>query len=156
MFVATSMRRVQDPGSALISNVLAAMGFALPAAVGGATAFPNRRVICFVGDGGLCMVLGELDVLHHRQLNVTVIVFNDASLSLIKPKPGERQGGHGDIGYSAISLVGVASAVGMESATARRRSGLTTSLEAPPDRPYLIEACIGGSDYVAIMELALV
>lgn len=102
------------------------------------------------------MVLGELNVLHHGQLNVTAIVINDASLSLTKPKQGERQGGHGDIGYSAISFAGVASAMGMESATARSPSGLTTSLEAPPDRPYLTEACIDGSDYVAIMELARV
>jgi thiamine pyrophosphate-dependent acetolactate synthase large subunit-like protein len=81
-------------------------------------------------------IAGEHDVLHHRQLNVTVIIFNGASLSLIKPKQGERHGGHGDIGDSAISFAGAASAMGMESATARSRSGLTTSLEAPPDRPY--------------------
>ena len=43
MFVAMSMWRVQDPGSVLIANGLAAMEFALPAAVGAATALPNRR-----------------------------------------------------------------------------------------------------------------
>ncbi len=154
MLVAMPMWRVEDPGSVLISNGLATMGFALPAAIGAATAFPDRKVICFVGDGGLGMVLGELEVLHRRRLNVTVIVFNDASLSLIKLKQGERQGGHGAVGYSPISFAGVASAMGIESVTARNRSELTTGLTQSSDRPFLIDACIDGADYVAIMELA--
>ena len=44
----------------LISNGLATMGFALPAAIASALAEPERPVIAFTGDGGLMMTLAEL------------------------------------------------------------------------------------------------
>ena len=130
------------------------MGFALPAAIGAAIAFPDRKVICFVGDGGLGMVLGELEVLTRRQLNVTVVVFNDATLSLIQLKQGERQGGIGAVGYSPISFAGVASAMGIDAVTARDRNEFTAGLTRSADQPFLIDAFIESADYVAIMELA--
>lgn len=154
MLVAMPMWRVEDPNSVMISNGLATMGFALPAAIGAAIAFPESKIICFVGDGGLGMVLGELEVLHRMQLNVTVIVFNDATLSLIKLKQGERQGGTGAVGYSPISFAGIASAMGIEAVTARDRGEFTAGLTRSAHQPFLIDACIDAADYVAIMELA--
>jgi thiamine pyrophosphate-dependent acetolactate synthase large subunit-like protein len=101
------------------------------------------------------MVLGELEVLHRRQLNVTVIVLNDASLSLIKLKQDERQGGHGAVGYSPKSFAGFASAIGIESVTVRNCSERTAGLTQSSDRPFLIDTFIDGWDNVAIKELAL-
>jgi acetolactate synthase-1/2/3 large subunit len=60
MLVAMPMWRVEEPGSVLISNGLATMGFSRPAAIGAATAFPDRKVICFVVDGGLAWCSGNL------------------------------------------------------------------------------------------------
>lgn len=90
-----------------------------------------------------------------RPLAIPIRGLLPASTPMSHPSSG-RHGGHGDIGYAAIPFAGVASAMGMESATARTRSELTTSLQTSSDRPYLIEACIDGSDYVAVMELARV
>jgi acetolactate synthase-1/2/3 large subunit len=154
MLVAMPLWRVADPGSVLISNGLATMGFALPAAIGAATAFPNRKVICFVGDGGLGMSLAELEVLSRRQCNVTVIVFNDASLSLIKLKQGERQGGDAAVGYSPVSFAGIADAMGIESASASDATELRGALTRSAGKPFLIDASINGADYVEIMRLA--
>lgn len=154
MLVAMPMWRTDEPGTVLISNGLATMGFALPAAIGAATADPDRTVICFVGDGGLGMALAELEVLSRRQLNVTVIVFNDASLSLIKLKQGERQGGDGAVGYSPISFAGIAAAMGIESASVDDIEGLRDALPRSAGQPFLIDARIDAADYVAIMGLA--
>jgi acetolactate synthase-1/2/3 large subunit len=154
MLVAMPMWRVEEPGSVLISNGLATMGFALPAAIGAATASPDRKVICFVGDGGLGMALAELEVLVRRQLNITVVVFNDASLSLIRLKQGERQGGDGAVGYAPISFAGIASAMGIESASAEDVEGLQAALARSAGQPFLIDARIDAADYVAIMGLA--
>ncbi len=53
MLVAMALWDTGHPGRVLISNGLATMGFALPAAVGAALADPSARVVCLVGDGGL-------------------------------------------------------------------------------------------------------
>ena len=119
MLVAMPLWRSAEPNGVLISNGLATMGFALPAALAAAIAHPDRKVICFVGDGGLGMALAELEVLSRRSLDVTVIVFNDASLTLIKLKQGEAQGGTAAVGYSPISFAGIATAMGIDSATVR-------------------------------------
>ena len=77
----------------LISNGLATMGFALPAAIAAALARPGLPVVCMVGDGGLAMTLAELETLARLQLPVTVVVFDDAALSLIEVKQKPGQGG---------------------------------------------------------------
>jgi len=46
-----------------------------------------------VGDGGLGMTLAELETVARLDLPITVVVFDDAGLSLIKIKQGDAQGG---------------------------------------------------------------
>jgi acetolactate synthase-1/2/3 large subunit len=78
------------PYDVLISNGLATMAFALPAAVASALHQPDRLVIALTGDGGLLMCLGELSTAAQRQARIVVIVFNDESLSLIDIKQQHR------------------------------------------------------------------
>ncbi|MFZ4812481.1 MAG: thiamine pyrophosphate-binding protein, partial [Ilumatobacteraceae bacterium] len=51
MLVAMPLWPADEPCSLLISSGLATMGFALPAAIAAALARPDRRVVCFTGDG---------------------------------------------------------------------------------------------------------
>src|SRR5690606_18425769 len=60
MFPAIGRWPAREANAALISNGLATMGFALPAAIASALAEPERPVVAFVGDGGVSMCLGEL------------------------------------------------------------------------------------------------
>jgi acetolactate synthase-1/2/3 large subunit len=55
----------------------ASMGHDLPAAIGAASA-TNKRVICFAGDGSLQMNIQELQTLKTTNLNVIIIVLNNA------------------------------------------------------------------------------
>jgi len=153
MLVAMPLWHVEDPGSVVISNGLATMGFALPAAIGAAIAFPDRPVIAFVGDGGLGMVLAELEIMCRRQLNITVIVFNDASLTLIKLKQKKGQGDAGAVGYSPVSFAGIAAAMGIESMTVRDRDELRDALIRSAGQPFLIDAIIDPADYVEIIKV---
>jgi pyruvate dehydrogenase (quinone) len=60
------------------------MANALPHAIGAQLAEPGRQVISISGDGGLAMLMGDLLTLSAYQLPVKVVVFNNASLGMVK------------------------------------------------------------------------
>ena len=91
MFSATAFFAVTQPGDVLISNGLATMAFALPAAIAAALDEPEQPVICFTGDGGLMMCLGELCTAIDSGARLIVVVFNDSALSLIDIKQQSKQ-----------------------------------------------------------------
>ncbi|MDD0816581.1 thiamine pyrophosphate-binding protein [Curvibacter sp. HBC28] len=73
------------PGQRLFSNSgSASMGFDLPAALGAAIAAPERRVVCFAGDGSLQMNLQELQSLKSLGLNVIVVVIDNGGYLSIR------------------------------------------------------------------------
>jgi acetolactate synthase-1/2/3 large subunit len=90
MLSATGFWPADLPNDLQISNGLASMAFALPAAIGTGLADPSRRVIAFTGDGGLMMCVGELATAVQYQAPVTVIVFNDGALTMIDLKQQQR------------------------------------------------------------------
>ncbi len=66
----------------IFSGGLGAMGFSLPASIGGCIANKVKTfVIC--GDGGLQMNIQELQLLKNENLSITIVVFNNESLGLI-------------------------------------------------------------------------
>ncbi len=66
------------------SGNLATMACGLPYAVAAAVACPNRQVICFIGDGGLTMLIGELATCVKYNLPVKIIVIKNNLLGQIK------------------------------------------------------------------------
>jgi pyruvate dehydrogenase (quinone) len=60
------------------------MACALPLAIGAQTAFRDRQIVAFAGDGGLAMLFGELITLIQNRLPVKVIVFNNSSLNFVE------------------------------------------------------------------------
>lgn len=66
------------------SFIHGSMANALPHAIGAAFADPGRQVVALAGDGGLSMLMGELVTLRQYDLPVAVVVFNNASLGMVK------------------------------------------------------------------------
>ncbi|MGB0086464.1 MAG: thiamine pyrophosphate-dependent enzyme [Rhodomicrobiaceae bacterium] len=66
------------------SGNLATMACGLPYAVAAAVAYPDRQVICFIGDGGLTMLIGELATCVKYGLNVKIVVIKNNVLGQIK------------------------------------------------------------------------
>jgi pyruvate dehydrogenase (quinone)/pyruvate oxidase len=66
------------------SGTNCSMAAALPYAIGVQTAFPERQVIAFTGDGSMTMQMGDLATLIQHDLPVKVIVFKNNVLGLIK------------------------------------------------------------------------
>lgn len=72
------------PDRWLTSGGLGTMGFGLPAAIGAALVAPDATTVCFSGDGSLLMNLQELATLAELQLNVKIVLFDNAALGLVK------------------------------------------------------------------------
>jgi acetolactate synthase I/II/III large subunit len=98
MFSAIAFWPASHALDVLISNGLATMAFALPAGLAAALHDSKRGAVAMTGDGGLMMCMGELVTAAQQQANLTVIVFNDGSLSLIDIKRQEIQ--LPDLGFS--------------------------------------------------------
>ncbi|MDA2810473.1 pyruvate dehydrogenase [Nocardiopsis sp. RSe5-2] len=60
------------------------MANALPHAIGAAFAGGGRQVVAMAGDGGLSMLMGELLTVVQYRLPVKTVVFNNASLGMVK------------------------------------------------------------------------
>ena len=67
-----------------VSGTLATMANGLAYSIGAAVAFPGRQVVCFTGDGGLTMLMGELATIAKYRLPVKVIVIKNNVLGMIK------------------------------------------------------------------------
>lgn len=74
---------IEEPRTFLTSGSLGTMGFGLPVAIGAAFANPDKRVVCFSGDGSIMMNIQELATLAENNLNVTVIVFENGTLGMV-------------------------------------------------------------------------
>ena len=142
-----------SPRSLLISNGLATMGFALPAAIGAALARPGAPVVCMVGDGGLGMALAELETVARLRLPITVVVFDDAALSLIEIKQRHGQGGTAAVRYSPIDFAAVARGIGLDATTVETVGELERALEGGWDTPRLIDARIDPTPYAALLNI---
>ncbi len=74
-----------SPGRRILSpRGFAGLGYALPAAIGVATAAPGRRVVVLTGDGALGYAMGEMPTVAEHGLAITVIVLNNRSLGWIR------------------------------------------------------------------------
>jgi pyruvate dehydrogenase (quinone)/pyruvate oxidase len=66
------------------SGTMCSMAAALPYAIGAQTAYPDRQVVAFTGDGSLTMMMGDFATLVQHDLPVKVVVMKNNSLGLIK------------------------------------------------------------------------
>ena len=156
MLVAMPLWEVDEPHRLLISSGLATMGYALPAAIAAALCTPGVPVVAFTGEGGLGMTLMEIETAARLRLRVVVVVFNDATLSLIKIK--QRPAGHGGpeaVGYRPASFAAAATALGAAGAAVSDAAGLAAELAAALNRdgPTVIDASVDPATYPAVMDL---
>jgi acetolactate synthase I/II/III large subunit len=154
MLAAMELWDAEQPHEVLISSGLATMGFALPAAIATALARPDRRTFCLVGDGGLGMVLAELETVARLRLPITIVVFNDSTLSLIKLK--QKPHGHGGtaaVEYRPTDFARIAEATGIPAHRVSTESELDTVIRQAlgHDGPALIDAIVNPVEYPHIL-----
>ena len=139
----------------LISNGLATMGFALPAAIAAALVEPDRHVMCFTGDGGLGMTLAELETLARLDLPVVVVVFNDSTLSLIAAKQSpEGHGGDDAVRYRSTDFAAIAGLRDVGRIGCRREHVRSSCCASALVRrgPTLLDVAVDPSCYPAVLD----
>jgi acetolactate synthase-1/2/3 large subunit len=113
----------------LTSNGLASMAYALPAAAAAAMV-TGRRAVCFTGDAGLLMTLGELETVRRLDLPVTVVVFADAGHSIIRVHQTRRGLTPRGVDLSALAYGRVAEELGGRGHSAATPDELVHALDA--------------------------
>ncbi|TYB49014.1 pyruvate dehydrogenase [Actinomadura chibensis] len=123
------------------SFVHGSMANALPHAIGAQYGAPGRQVVSVSGDGGLGMLLGELLTVKLHRVPVKIIVFNNASLGMVKLEMLVDGFPSYETDHEAVDFAAVAQAMGIESSRVENPSDVRTVMEralAAPG-PYLLD-----------------
>jgi acetolactate synthase-1/2/3 large subunit len=100
------------PNTCLISNGLSTMAFAMPGAIGVKLAFPERKVLAVVGDGGMMMLGSELETAIREKIPIVVLVWEDQAFGLIKWKMDLELGHHSSVDFKNPDFVKYAESFG--------------------------------------------
>jgi acetolactate synthase-1/2/3 large subunit len=118
-----------EPRGLTQSTALCTMGCAIPLAMGMKIASPERPVLAFCGDAGFLMVAGELSTAAELELPVIVVVFVDASLSLIELKQRSRQMKNAGVDFARHDFAAMGKAFGGAGHTVTSREELDEALQ---------------------------
>ena len=139
------------PKGVLMSNGLSSMGYSLPAAITQQLLERERAVVCFMGDGGLAMVQGELRLAASLGLPLTVIVFCDNSLNRIELKQMQRQYPSFGTVFAPTDVARLAESMGCGGVNVASARALEAALGdgRDPECPLVIGAEIDPAQYAA-------
>jgi acetolactate synthase I/II/III large subunit len=142
-----------EPNTVLISNGLAGMGFALPAAVAAKLVFPARKVVSVSGDGGFLMNVQELETAVRLGTAVVNVVWEDGTFGSIAWKQKRRFGRTFGIDFGNPDFVALAESFGMPAWRCENATEFGKCLEEAleTDGPSLIVISIDYSPDVAIV-----
>ncbi|GBO86251.1 thiamine pyrophosphate-binding protein [Marinobacter salsuginis] len=125
----------------------AAMGWAIGTSVGMAVANRNKPVVCFTGDGSYLMSGQELTVALQENLNILMLVLNDASLGMVRH--GQKLSGGEQVATQvpSVDFSMIARALGVESYRVESMEQLKdldiTGILARPG-PCLVDVVVDG------------
>lgn len=125
------------PRQWLTSGGLGTMGFGLPAAVGAALANPDRKVICFSGDGSLMMNIQEMATAAENQLDVKIILMNNEALGLVHQQQSlfYKQGVFAATYPGMINFMQIAAGFGLYTCDLNAEGDAHAALQAAISRP---------------------
>jgi benzoylformate decarboxylase len=126
------------------------LGLGLPAALGVQMAWPDRRVVCTVGDGSLMYTVQALWTAARYAIPVTVLVMNNRAYRVLQDGmaqykgqavPPERLIGM-DLEAPALDIPRVAQGFGVDARRLQAPEDLRDALAERPDGPRLLDVLI--------------
>lgn len=101
-----------EPGTVLIANGLAGMGFALPTAIAAKLVQPARHVVTVSGDGGFVMNCQELETAVRLRTPIVNIIWENQQFGSIVWKQDKKFGRHFGVDFGPTDFVKLAEAFG--------------------------------------------
>jgi len=132
-----------------LSNTGGSIGIALPLAVGGAVACPDRRVLCLTADGSAMYTAQALWTMAREGLKITTVVFANRDYAVLKREfsylgvgsPGPRAASMFEIGRPDINWTLLAKGMGVTGTRVTSLDAFGKALQAgfESEGPTLIE-----------------
>jgi acetolactate synthase-1/2/3 large subunit len=143
-----------EPGTVLIANGLAGMGFAVPAAIAAKLVHPDRKVVAVNGDGGFLMNCQELETAVRIGTPFVSVIWENRAYGSIVWKQEKQFGAHFGTDFANPDFVKLAEAFGMPGWRCESPDDFPAHLERAlaADLPSLIVLPIDYSIDVAISE----
>jgi acetolactate synthase-1/2/3 large subunit len=149
--ITTQAWTAYEPLTFFESNGLSAMSYSFPAAMAARLEWPDRPVLCTIGDGGFGMTHAEVETCVRERIHFVTVVYNDRALSLIDVAQQNRGYPTYGVRYGEVDFAAMAAAMGAWS----RRVATPEALEEAvreglrADRPVVIDAVVDPAEYVA-------
>jgi acetolactate synthase-1/2/3 large subunit len=102
-----------EPGTVLIANGLAGMGFALPTAIAAKLVYPTRSVVTVSGDGGFLMNCQELETAVRLKTAVVNVIWENGQFGSIVWKQDKKFGRHFGVDFTNPDFVKLAESFGI-------------------------------------------
>jgi acetolactate synthase I/II/III large subunit len=149
--ITTQAWTTYDPLTFFESNGLSAMSYAFPAAMAARLLYPQRPILCTIGDGGFGMTHAELETCVRERLPFITVVYNDSALSLIDVAQQNRGYPTYGVKYSGVDFAAVAAGFGAWSRRVDTLDALEDAVREALriDRPVVIDALVDPTEYVA-------
>jgi acetolactate synthase-1/2/3 large subunit len=140
-----------EPLTFFESNGLSAMSYSFPAAMAARLEFPDRPVLCTIGDGGFGMTHAEIETCVRERIHFVTVVYNDSALSLIDVAQQSRGYPTYGVRYGPVDFAAVAAGMGAWSRRVETLDALESAVKEALrlDRPVVIEAIVDPAEYVA-------
>ena len=106
------MFRAERPNSCIISNGFAAMGIAVPGAIGARFAHPDRAAVAVTGDAGFMMNSQEIETALRYDVPIVVLIWSDSKYGLIKWKQEIQFGRESHVSFNNPDFVTYAESFG--------------------------------------------
>ena len=147
--IASQVWRSYEPLTFFESNGLSAMSYSLPAAMAARLQFPDRPILCTIGDGGLGMTMADLETCVRERLNFVTVVYNDSSLSLIDAAQQRRRQPTCGVRYGAVDFAAAAGALGAWGARVDSLAALDSAIRDAQrvDRPAVVDVVVDPAAY---------
>jgi acetolactate synthase-1/2/3 large subunit len=145
------------PQTFVTAGSWAGMGVGLPGAIGARLANPGRPVVCLSGDGSLMMCAQEFHTAVEYDVDLTVVVFDDADYGVISKSAAlDGEDAAPQFGWTSPDWVGLVESYGGEGRRADTRSTVRDALEWSLDEsgPTLVHVDIDPDEPTAAQAAA--
>jgi acetolactate synthase I/II/III large subunit len=142
---------VLAPRGLIVPSGFQSMGFGLPAAIGAKLAAPDRPVIAIIGDGCFAMTGMELLTAVREKIPLTVVVFNDGRLNLIRLQQFASSGRSESVNILNPDFGAFAAAVGAQYAFIDGNAEQVLQSAVASEHVTLVEVAVGDSQAIHLM-----